>query len=345
MRNPVDLALLRDGFFSLSQTPYFNRRLNDVASDVVGAMDVVIGGGNTLDSRTTRSFARALWNAHRYLAGSTVSESPYEIEYCLRAALFDWVSDECVFATTLTAQLDFHFCLLDIGRVIDTLVNNYTRQCNVQLIPIALPRLYKNRPLYCAPLYHELGHFIDRKFGVVELSLLRFPSTSGLPYNVEKSHRAEFFSDLFAAQYVGDVAAKSLEQIALDSPASATHPATQERVAKISAFLSGSPDQLVDQFSQVLGQLNLSPLSVRHIVPNISSFLDDIRPAQVNNVAELHGLYPAFWGYLDSVEAQQNSVWANRGRTFPEVDKAVNDLLEKSIRNHAIKEKWNAASN
>lgn len=345
MRASVDLALLREGFFSLAQTPYFDPRLNSVASDIVGAIDVATSQQPPLDQRTISFFAKALWSAHKYLAGSTVSESPYEIEYCLRAALSDWVPDECVVATTLTTELDFHFWLLDIGAAIDNFVPTFARKANARLIPIAMPRLYKNRPLYCTPLYHELGHFIDKRYAVVELSLVRFPPSTHTPLEVERSHRAEYFSDLFAAQYVGAVAAHTLEQIAPGAPATASHPATADRVAIIQSLLSGSPNQTIEQFNLVLTQLALPNLIIRHVVPAVVEVFDDIRPCDLTDVAELHGLFPACWDYLEAIQAGANTAWAARDREFPEIDKVINGLLEKSIRNHSIEGKWRAASN
>jgi hypothetical protein len=344
LRVPVDLALLRDGFQQLAQTPYFDRRLNRVADDIVGAIDASASQSPTLDEHTLRFFGNALWHAHKYLAGSTISESPYEIEYCLRTALSDWVHDECVVATTLRTELDFHFWLPDIGKVIDNLITSYKRQSTVTLIPIALPRLYKNRPLYCTPLYHELGHFIDRRFGITDLSIVRFPPSSGANIDIERSHRSEHFADLFAAQYVGSVAAQTLHQIANGHAASPSHPATTDRILKIQAFLNGTSDISISQINAVLTQIGLSQLSVRHSQPVVAEAFDDIRPCAVGNASELHGLFPACWAYLDQVHSGANAAWASRGRAFPEVDTVVNDLLEKSIRNHSIVEKWSAAT-
>ncbi|TIX42704.1 MAG: hypothetical protein E5V40_05905 [Mesorhizobium sp.] len=81
----------------------------------------------------------------------------------------------------------------------------------------------------------------------------------------------------------------------------------------------------LDMFQEALSKLGLPPLRQRFKVPSIESAFDDIRPHVVEEAAELHGLMAAGWSYLGKI-------------------RIVNDLTEKSIRNHSIRHLWSSGS-
>jgi hypothetical protein len=268
------------------------------------------------------------------------------MEYCLSLALKEWISKECAIATTLSMDLDFHFLPIDAQGIVKSAGPSFSNNAfDVILAPMALPRIYKHRPLYCSPLYHELGHFVDVTYGIAVTSLMiqaapQIHSDPAVNLRISQSHRAEHFCDLFAAQYIGKVASASLEEIAPNAPISVTHPATADRTKIISDFLSGTANPLVDAFQAALHARGAPKLEIRHAAIAVDECLDDIRPIPVSSVHELHGLFPAVWDYLDGVRAGKSKAWTDRGMQYPAIDQAVNDLLEKSIRNRSIVEMW-----
>ena len=80
-------------------------------------------------------------------------------------------------------------------------------------------------------------------------------------------------------------------------------------------------------------------LNKRFKVPSINEAFNDFRPVNLNSDAELHGLFHAGWEFLRDPSNREQDSWEkfNEFETF----KIVNDLIEKSIRNYVMIEKWN----
>lgn len=343
MKVDVDLALLRASFAQLAQTPFFRPILSDVARYFVAVIDVA----RTRDysEKTLRAFSNRLWVINKYLSGSAAGELPYEIEYCLSQALKDWVT-EAVIITSLSPDPDFHFLPIDMFSYIEkTIKPGLERPESSNLAPMSVPRMYKNHPVYCAPLYHELGHFIDSVYGIASLSLTLDSSRGVSTINEAKrdlSHRAEHFCDLFAAQYIGPVSSHVLSELAPRQAESDSHPATQDRIDLIQTFLDGGQDRRIDLLNSALTQMGLPELAIRYKRSFlVTEAFDDIRPVRVTTEDELHGLFPAAWAYLDEVRSGTNSAWAARSNmSYPEQNSVINGLVEKSIRNFAITRAW-----
>lgn len=94
MRPEIDLSLLRDNLVELNETSYFSSRLNEFNAKLVEAIDHVLSNAATYGARTVYAFAVHVHHAERYLAGSTIKDAPYELEYCLKTALPRWVTRE-----------------------------------------------------------------------------------------------------------------------------------------------------------------------------------------------------------------------------------------------------------
>ena len=345
MKLDVDLDLLGFRFKELSNTPYFRKNVREYARYLSDAAQYISVNIDNQSDQMRRAFCQHLWRIYKYIAGSTVSESPYEMEYCLSLALKDWVSKDCAIATTLSMDLDFHFLPVDARKIVRIVAPSFAYDnFDIILAPMALPKIYKHRPLYCSPLYHELGHFVDTMYGIADTSLLIYPPSSvNQDLRVTKNHRAEYFCDLFAAQYVGQVASASLEEIAPGAAVSDTHPSTNDRTNLVADFLSGASNPLIDAFQRALAARGVPQLSIRHDVVNVAECLDDIRPINISSSRELHGIFPSVWKYLEDVRLGKSDAWNRRKIGYPAIDRAVNDLLEKSIRNNSCVEMWRNA--
>lgn len=286
-----------------------------------------------------------MWSASRFLAGSISKEIPYEVAYSLELALKDWLPNPDRPYAITTALLDepqYYFRAIN-DQFYETVTAFLDVTFDVKLIQIALPRLYRHRPLYGVALYHELGHFIDIHFRITDFSLLLAPPTlppenQALALDVERSWRREYFADLFAAGYTGNAIGVFLENFAPNSPASQSHPATVSRLESIALFLSGKTPPIVDLFEQSLNKLGLPELKIRHAKPEINAYLNNIRPYPIASEPELHGLLDAGWEYLRSTQAKKNLPWNELGEE--KTDRIINDVIEKSIRNWMVKSRW-----
>lgn len=339
MHPKTDLALLAESLAQLSKTPYFNRAIEKHAQALIDVIRHVLSVSPPYDDEILRAFADKVWTCHRYLQGSTTKEAPYEIEYCMRHAITDWLQDPCLVTTALTDEKDFHLKPGDPWEFVAATLDRYGGIVpEEKLIFIGVPRIYKHMPLFCAALYHELGHFVDLTRNVTDTTLLLNPAPEDL-IEIVRNHRREHFADLFAACYVGSAIVDSLDATNPLAPRTFTHPPTAERIDFINGFLKGESLEDINMFQDALLKLGLPPLQQRFKVPSIESAFDDIRPHVLQEPAELHGIMAAGWSYLGKIKSGAGPIWTASGNSL-EVIRIVNDLTEKSIRNDSIRHLW-----
>lgn len=339
MFSGTDLRLLADNIRQLSETPYFSAQLENYTKELLAVINHVVTSPGHYSDPILRRFTWSIWKAYRYLQGSISREIPYELEFCLRKAVAGWLSRPCVVTMALVDQKDFHFFPFDPWDNIKKTITGYKGAgFDALLIQVATPKLYKNKPLYNIPLFHELGHFVDSTLEIVKMSMLQSPPAKGTDPDTELSHRQEYFADLFAAAYVGRANGEVLQEIAGNHAASASHPATADRIALTQGFLAGKKEPRVDLFNNALAAQGAPPLSIKYKRPQITSCFDNIRPYKINGDEELYGIFEASWDYLIDVMNGKNSSW--QGIDPPDAETIVNDLVEKSIRNASIISEW-----
>lgn len=313
---------------------------------------------SNIPAKITSKICTIIWNASKYLRGSVSTEIPYEVEYSLSLALKDWVTHKCVISTALLNDRHYHFCPLDTWKEIKLLLPDFDYDgFDALLIQIALPRIYRHKPLYYIPLYHELGHFIDNHFQITETSFLLNPvplPPGATPQQVDAIkrmvtlHRMEYFADLFAACYLGHENYKFLQKISASDPGSdpnvdsGTHPATNKRVAVAQDFLNGNRNQVVDVFQQVLDKLGLNRLEIKYSNPDLAETFGNLRPYTIANNSEVHGVFESAWNYFEDAVKKASEPWKDIDEE--DISRIINDLTEKTIRNKVITEKWKNAA-
>lgn len=167
MRPNIELFLVRESLQNSQETTYFSGRLHTFTARLIDAINYVLLNQVALGPDVVRIFTRQAIGANRYLAGSTTKDSPYEIEYCLQAVLQKWSSRDCLITTALTDERDFHFRPNDTWNFVKTALPAFdTKGFDPLLVQLGVPRMYSHKPLYCVPLYHEIGHFIDVSKGI-----------------------------------------------------------------------------------------------------------------------------------------------------------------------------------
>lgn len=340
----TNLYLLRDELASLARTPFFSKALESYLAQLIGVVGRAIDEFGSFPPEIADDISRQIWRATQYLKGGTSKSVPFEMVYALELALRDWTSHPCAITTALLDDLDYHF--LGVDPTIAIRAHDPQVRFENELIQIALPRLYRHRPLYNVALYHELGHYIDTHFRVSELSLLQNPAYSRLSperLRILLNHSKEYFADLFAVSYTGVAFVKFLETLAFGAPDSFSHPATSKRVEKMENLMLGRSDPLIDAFQSALSLLKLPALAVRYRRPDIDGAFNSIRTYSIADSCELHGVLEAAWVFLESAEKQDRKPWSN----IPvlEIGQIVNDLVEKSIRNFMTVMKWQHGNN
>jgi hypothetical protein len=338
----VDLNLIRVSLRQLNNSTFFEPRLQQYCQDLIEVISHVLEVADRYDIAIERNFAAYAMNVHSYLSGSTTNEIPYEVIYCLNDALHRWEKRETIIVTQLTEGHDFHFNNLDIWAFIKQwIVRFQVVPQKPLLVLIGVPKLYAHKPVFCIPLYHELGHFIDLSNSITTLSMLQFPNRISVQGADEARHRMEYFADLFCACFVGRSSTETLEAIAPDDPVTVTHPSTLSRVQLVDEFLTGKKNYIVDMFQEILRNRGQPELEVIFSEVSIYSEFNDLRTFAASNMEDVHGLVRSAWGYMfDTINSNRNP-WHSAQASADEVERITNDLTEKSIRNFSIKAKWN----
>lgn len=345
MRPRVDLNLISQSLRQLNDSGYFERKLHDFTDKLIAAIEHVLSSPGMYDPAIEADFANHMSDVQSYLSGSTTNEIPYEVVYCLRDALKRWEKRNTIILTQLTERHNFHFRPSDPWQFIrKTLTGFDSSGFDVFLVLIGVPRLYSHKPLFCIPLYHELGHFVDVTHKISEVSLLLSPSVIPFP-DVALSHRREHFADLYSSSFVGRAGVSALETIAPNHPPSNTHPATLDRVAVVEAFLNGQPHPLVNFFQNALAQLSLPALSTVYQSVSVQPEFNDLRTFRPQSPEAMHGMLESAWAYMLDVIANSRNPWQLDSMSEGATEKIINDLTEKSIRNFAIRTAWNATAN
>lgn len=348
----LNLHILAEKFTQLSSAVFFDRSFREFAQRTAEATYHVIENEGQYDPQIVRSFQTQLWRVLQFISGSRSSDAPHEVQYTLRKALREWSSEDALVSSASLNQLDFFLDPLHLWDFIETSLHMFdTQGYKKAVVRIAAPEAYKNKPIFCVPLFHELGHYVDLRFKVTATSILLNPPPAPPPSinpsawrDVHLRHRMEHFADLFAACYCGETTNKSLSAIAPDDPASHTHPATADRVSVVNEFLSGKSNATISLLQQALSARQLPELKVRFKSPDLESAFDDVLVYRVQDDEELFGIFHASWNYLERQLASRSAPWIVNDTDTSTIEKTVNDLTEKSIRNYEIKERWAVGS-
>lgn len=344
MRPRVDLDLIRQSLRVLNDSTYFEHRLHEFTSRLISSIDHVLSNPGRYDAAVERTFADYMRLVQSYLSGSTTNEVPYEVVYCLTDALRRWDTRSAVIVTHLTEGQNFHFAPADPWSFIKGALPGYDSSgFDLLLVMIGVPRLYAHKPVFCIPLYHELGHFVDVANRITDVSLLSNPRRLSANAHNEALHRREYFADLFAACFVGRSSVAALEAIAPTAPASPTHPATADRIAVVDAFFAGNSNSIVDMFQSAIAARSLPSLKPIFSRVAVADF-DDLRTFRAKTAEEIHGLFDGAWRYLFSTIDAKRNPWSLGTLSDGDVESITNDLTEKSIRNFALEASWNAAA-
>lgn len=302
-----------------------------------------------------------IWQLTQFLTGSTTKQIPYEVVHAIERAAEEWTSNKLLVTTAIVQESSFFFQggQESFFKMIEAELGITIRARPVQ---IALPYIYRHKPLFCVPLFHELGHYVDTGRDIVGTTLLQYPAESGpalpgmqLPDETAsmsdrerqiwnhrvKRHRQEYFADLFSASYVGAAAKGFLQQFCPDNEASITHPASVDRFTLLDDFYNARPNPIIEMFQATLASRGLPCLQKKFDAVDLTASMGDVRPFQVESDRTLFGLFESGWHFLMD---QWNSASGDWAHLTPDdrVD-VVNDLIEKSIRNRMVREAWDAA--
>lgn len=263
---------------------------------------------------------------------------PKKLINCLNYVLNDWIVDGTknyyilishnndVANYSLRAYDQGDIKILD--RAFKSFFNiNYTQS----LIQISKPKTLFNDYISSTPVYHELGHFIDKNYQITK-SLFRDSTFLASNPNENIMHYQEYFADIFASQYIGRSAIEPLNYIAFDSlnVDQASHPSNKKRINVLETFLQGSGAQMEMDIINNLKAITLArcghELKIRNIKLDVDPF-DTLKPVLIKEPEKIHSLFSEGWvNWLD-----ENSKIRQLYPDPFECHKQINFLIMNSI--------------
>ena len=102
-----------------------------------------------------------------------------------------------------------------------------------------------------------------------------------------------------------------LDGFASDEPASYTHPSTVDRLRTINTFLSGASSVALTVIDSAVRSRRLPSLTKRFQTPSIDKDFDNIRPYEITDSAEVHGLMEAGWHYMEDPNRRSRRPWSD----------------------------------
>lgn len=313
----VNLHILARRFSQLSKSAFFDPAFKEFAAKTYEVTNHVIDNAGVYHDDIVRQYQVNLWHVLQFVSGSRSNDAPHETQYVLRKAIKEWVSEDALISSASLEYFNFSLQFADLWDFITNSLNLYdTGGYKPLVVRISSPEAYEHRPVFCIPLFHELGHFIDHYYKVSEYSLLanaQPPPPAGVHPDswrqVHLRYRMVYFADLFAACYCGNTTNKSLSAIAPNHPDSPTHPSTAKRTLVVDDFLAGTNNDMVNILQSALSVKKQPPLATRFSIPDIVERFDDVLTYKIAGVEELYGIFAASWNYLEDNLGSRSAPW------------------------------------
>jgi hypothetical protein len=290
---------------------------------------------NSQNLAITKVALNIIFYAIEFLDYKKESDIPKRLIFCLNKVLDEWILD----------GTDKYFIVVSYNNTADNFfIKGYDQEylkalipllkilfnvdCPQSLIQISKPKFLFNDYLSSIPLYHELGHFIDKNYQII----FNFSRESDFAtHGITDVHFSEFFADLFAAQYIGKCTTAPLDETRTQS--APTHPSNAKRVEVVNTFIegTGSPDcmKIVNELRRVTLLRTKQELKIRYenIADEENPFLT-LTPEILSNPKKLHSLFNAGWqNWLDPK--------SDIRRKYPKYDECstvINELIRNSIK-------------
>ncbi|UFH54819.1 hypothetical protein [Spirosoma sp. KNUC1025] len=320
-----------------------------------------------------------IFKSLEFLDSSTLNLIPYETVECLNLALKDWIKpkESYIIVTSLinnTDRFSFDPSLIEDTNIYETIHVKYGIKFEHKLIQLNIPKSLSRDYLINVVHYHELGHFIDINYSISDpvaweivdkwlrgdfknkqrVKILKyFPSLEHLDadtyidskeFDNIKSFLREYFSDLFASQYVGKCFDNYIMYLDEESDQDGIeHPSASKRSEVVNAFLKNERNIIVTMLNKSIKNVlsNRKRFSCKYDLPSMKDFKAFLPPV-INNVNQLHGLMILGWQLWESNwEDVKISMNMEDIPSSLEKYKIINNLIEKSIGNYIISNKWN----
>ncbi len=319
------------------RTNFPNRKMEHIYNNMLHLFDRIKKSDYTnFDSNqleTTKLALDIVFYSVEFLDYKNESDIPKRLIFCLNKLLDEWIpggtDDYFIVVSYNKSPSEFYVRAAEQDQLraiklrLKLLFNiDYSQS----LIQISKPRYLANNYLSSTPLYHELGHFIDKNYQIVKILSRELGSTPR-----ETNHFKEFFADLFAAQYIGRSAVAPLDES--KTTESNTHPSNALRVEVVNTFIEGTGSPvcmtIINELNRITHIRTGKNLQIRYenLNDKENPFITLI-PRAIKEPTKIHTLFNLGWQHW----MNPNSVIRTKYPKYADCSYAVNNLIKDSIR-------------
>jgi hypothetical protein len=303
-----------------------------------------------------------------FIDSSNINSIPFEIVFCLDVSLKNWIDNfDYIIVTALRRDINSYSIYMpdneNIYKLIDSL---YNIRFNHRLIQLNIPKYFARDYLANVVLYHEIGHFVDNTYHISETIYIdilneeiQFDNIDVSKYlvnikNVKKEfeekdlitlyHLKEYISDIFAAQYIGECSCYYLDYIANNADFSRTHPSTSKRCEIVRDFIvDENSNELIRFIKRTISRICGKNICIRHNQLLPTDFLNLV-PVEIENDDEMHSIFILGWELWQNKRVQLQQINNFQYNLEPiNYYHIINNLIEKSIGNYMVIDKWTKA--
>ena len=366
----------KNNFYSDPQRKEYHSNLNLLYQELLKEDWKKLSSNEIAEKKKVIDF---FFKSINFLDDSTTSNIPFEIVKCLEIAQNQWIPNTKGFIIVTSLIKDVYGFSFDPSLVVNnnyyTIISKlYNIDFDKKLIQINVPKYLRNDYLAMVPLYHELGHFVDKFYNIsnafysyitnqfftgklsgenLKTVLYYFPYINDpsinehyinkIPHPIFLSHIAEYFCDLYASQYIENSLVNFLSYITEDSKDySFSHPSTVSRNKIVEDFLADDKKNYVlNLIKFVIIKISGNELKKRFVNFN-STDLDKLIPLKITDENQLHYLFNWGWNkWMNYAQDFEKSESMNYKLTESKVLEIINNLIQKSISNYIIEKNWN----
>lgn len=271
---------------------------------------------------------------------------PKHLIHCLEKVLDDWIpggtSNYFIVISHNKSPDQFWIRALD-----EEQLQQYNLYFNIlfsisykqSLIQINKPLFLFDNYLASVPVYHEMGHFIEKNYQLVK-NLFR--NDDSLKTKSEL-HYAEHFSDIFAAQYIGKCSIEPLTYMSPDdNKVTHTHPSNTRRIDVVNAFLTGSGSreaiEIIDNLKKITLERTGQELKIRSEALRSNPF-ETFKPIRITSPSQLHTLFSLGW---NSWMSDNSAIRQKYPQSAQQCCDAINKIIKDSIDLYMPLQPWMA---
>jgi len=332
-----------------SRSKFHNKNKALIYANILKLFNGIKGSNYKSFNADELDYARAaldiVFYSVEFLDYKTENQIPKRLIFCLNKVINEWIdhgTDKYFIVVSYNNKSDdFHIRAMeqDIVFAADQLFKTmFGVGYSQSLIQISKPRYLFEDYLSSIPIYHEIGHFIEKNYQIAH-ALSRevtFPTLG-----ISKIHFEEYFADIFAAQYIGKSAIEPLNYISYHSMTTSnpTHPSNIARQEVVNAFVdgTGTPNamRIVNELKRVTLIRATRELKIRYkdLEEKENPFVN-LCPRILKEPEKLHTLFLAGWqNWLDPL-SKVRSEYSDHLECSMMINKLIRNTIKLTMQNN-----------